>query len=36
MELQANPYPIMPKAKCERGAKSPEAPTVPFYGIIGI
>ncbi len=32
---QAKPSPIIPRAKWERGAKSPDAPTVPFYGIIG-
>lgn len=34
--LQAWPSPIMPNARWESGARSPEAPTVPFSGIIGM
>ena len=33
--LHILPSPIIPSARCERGAKSPDAPTVPFSGTQG-
>ena len=33
---QSFPSPIIPRAMCDRGAKSPLAPTVPFSGTQGV